>query len=71
MDKPISKPSYEALLESAAEALAEKNYYKALKSYEEAYDEEKDKALVKPIAQLHLMLRDYRRAERSYSRFVG
>lgn len=65
--QPISGSSYEMMLSTAEACLAKKDYYNALEWYEKAYDENKDGELRPMIAELHLLLRDYVRAERTYA----
>lgn len=69
--QPISKSSYETLIETAEAEMAKQEYYNALEKYEEAYEESEDKALRLTIAQLHFSLRDYRKAERWYKRVLS
>lgn len=68
--QPLSKSSYETMLQVAAEKMAEYDYYNALDWYEQAYEESKDKELNILIAQLHYQLRDYEKAERWYGRLL-
>lgn len=68
--QPISKSSYEKTLEAARIAFSERNYYKSLEKYEEAYEERSDKTLIDTVAWLNLQLRDYSRAERWFGRLI-
>jgi len=65
--QPISGSSVEMMVATAEECLAKKDYYNALEWYEKAYDDNKDAALRPIIAELHFLLRDYTRAERTYA----
>ncbi len=58
------------MIETANEAMANRDYYNALEWYEKAYEEQQDDSLVPLIAQMHYQLRDYSRAERWYSRLL-
>jgi peptidoglycan-associated lipoprotein len=68
--QPIRKSSYEENLGAAREALGNQDYVNALNRYEEAYDEKGDRALLDTIAWLGYQLRDYRSAERAFSRIL-
>lgn len=68
--QPIDEVPVEMTLEVADERLAEGDIYNALTLYEEAYSKVRDLGLAHQIAQLHLALRDYKRAERWYGRVV-
>lgn len=54
----------------ADEQMALNNTYKALELYEDAYREERDLELAYKVANLHLLLRDYVKAQRWYKRIV-
>jgi peptidoglycan-associated lipoprotein len=68
--QPLDEVPVEMTLEVADERLATGDYYNALALYEEAYSKIRDLDLAHQIAHLHLMLRDYKRAERWYGRVV-
>lgn len=66
--QPISKSSYEKVIELANELLERRDYYNAILKFEEAYEEKDDKALLPVLADLNYLVRDYTKAERYYSR---
>lgn len=66
--QPLNRSTYAFKISQAEEQVEKKEYYQALKLYEEAYDESKDRALSILIADLHMKVRDYRDAERAYAR---
>ncbi len=68
--QPIRKSSYEGMLAAAREAYRTENYVFALEKYEEAYEEKEDRALIDTLSWLYFRVRDYRRAERSFSRIL-
>lgn len=68
--QPISKSSYETMVQTAEETLAKGDFYNALDWYQKAYDEENDRELLPIIAKLNYDLRDYVRAERYYDRVL-
>lgn len=68
--QPINKSSYEGMLAAAREAYQTQNHVFALEKYEEAYEEKEDRALIDTIAWLSFKVRDFRRAERSFSRIL-
>ncbi|MEM9823242.1 MAG: hypothetical protein AAF985_19330, partial [Bacteroidota bacterium] len=64
------KTTPEKRIKVADEQVVLNNTYKAVELYEEAYKEERDLDLAYKIAQLHLLQRDYVKAERWYKRVV-
>lgn len=66
--QPINRPTYAVMIKTAQEQMEKKDYYRALEYYEQAYEESKDIELAILIADLNYMLRDYRDAEKWYSR---
>lgn len=64
--QPITKSSYDRMISTAEECLAEKDYYNAADWYEKAYEEQPDRSLLPKLAELHYKLRNYRQAERWY-----
>ena len=71
--QPINKQTPEMMVTIGDEQLAIPDYYRALEWYEKAADA--DKKLRTPelsykIANLHYMLRDYKKASRYYKRVV-
>ena len=66
--QPISSSTYGTMLETAEEAMANKNYLGALEWWQKAYDDRKDKELIPKIANVHYLLRDYAKASNYYKR---
>jgi len=71
--QPIRTSTPDALVKEGEERLAENDYYNALSSFETAYKDKdtRDNELAYKIASLHLMLRDYSKAEKWYKRVVN
>lgn len=69
--QPLREIPYEYMVETAEEAFAANDYYNALDWYEQAYKERRDRQMALKIAELHTILRDYRRAENWYSRVLN
>lgn len=61
--QPLNRSTPEMMLKIAEEKYEAFDYYNALEWYEKYYDETKDKTVANKIAELHLMLRDYKKAE--------
>lgn len=68
--QPLNTSTPEKNKEAAKEAVATGNPYEALLKYQEVYDDTKDKDVYVTIAKLNYDLRDYERAERTFSRLV-
>ncbi len=68
--QPIRKAAYDVLLEVAEDQYQKKDYYGALQKYEEAYEDKEDRLLLPKMADLHYLVRDYAKAERTYARFL-
>ncbi len=68
MSQPLNRPTYAMMISMAEEQMEKLDYYRALEWYEKAYEESKDRELAILMADLNYMLRDYRDAERWYSR---
>jgi len=68
MAQPLNRPTYAMMISMAEEQMEKLDYYRALEWYEKAYDESKDKDLAILMADLNYMIRDYKDAERWYSR---
>ncbi len=68
--QPIRKAAYDVLLQVAEEQYQKKDYYNALKKYEEAYEDKEDRTLLPKIADLQYLIRDYIGAERTYARIL-
>ena len=68
--QPISAVSYDTMIEVAEESADKKDYANAIEWFEKAYKESKDKDLKVIIGDLNMLLRDYKKAERAYSRVL-
>lgn len=68
--QPLSKPSTEQSLIAARKSIANRDYVNALEYYQQAYETTKDPLLIDTIAQMYLAVRDYRTAERWFSRLL-
>lgn len=68
--QPLTKSSVDQSLIAARKSLANLDYVNALEYYEDAYDENSDRALIDTIAMLQFKVRDYRSAERWFSRLL-
>lgn len=69
--QPMSKASAGQQLEAAEDRVTNNDPYQALKYYQEVYKESKDEEIYYKMARLNYELRDFVRAERSYSRVVN
>ncbi len=69
--QPINKATADATLEAAKEAEANLDYYNALERYADYYEENRDLDIAFKIANMHLQLRDYNKAERWFKRIVN
>lgn len=66
--QPLNRATYSTMIKIADQKLAEEDYYNALDWYEQAYEEVQDVDVAMKIARLYYFLRDYVKAERSYTR---
>ncbi|MEY3052085.1 MAG: hypothetical protein RLY31_1870 [Bacteroidota bacterium] len=66
--QPLNRPTYSMMISMAEEQMEKLDYYRALEWYEKAYDESKDRELAILMADLNYLIRDYRDAEKWYSR---
>lgn len=66
--QPLNRSTYDFMIRTAEAQYEKKEYVQALKWYEDAYEESKDRELSITIAKIHLELRDYRDADRAYTR---
>lgn len=66
--QPLTETTYEMNLETAEEQLALNDYYNARDYFIKAYEQQKSSELAHRIAELHYMLKDYRRAASWYKR---
>ena len=68
--QPLRESTFEQNIEVAEEQYAKNDYYNARKFFEKAYEQQKDPRLARRIADLNFLLKDYKRAERWYSRVL-
>ncbi len=68
--QPLREVPVRFMLDAAEEALDNNDYYNALEWYEKAYKEERNYDLAVLIADLHMQIRDYKRAENWYNRVL-
>lgn len=68
--QPLSSVKYETMIEVAEESADKKDYANAIDWFEKAYKESKDKDLKVVIGDLYMLLRDYKKAARSYDRVL-
>ncbi len=68
--QPISKSSYETMVATAEELVANQDYYNALDWYEKAFEEQEEQTIIPVIANLNYKLRDYVKAERWLDRLI-
>lgn len=68
--QPYGKTSYETLIETADQYLADGDYYQALETFKEAYDQERTLDVGLVITQLEYRLKNYARAERGYKNLL-
>ena len=66
--QPLNRATYAMMITEAESQMEKKDYYRALEWYEKAYEESKDRELAVILGDLSYLLRDYRDAERWYSR---
>lgn len=66
--QPVTSVKYETMIEVAEESADKKDYANAIDWFEKAYKISKDKDLKIVIGDLQMLLRDYKKAERSYDR---
>lgn len=66
--QPVSSVKYETMIEVAEESADKKDYANAIEWFEKAYKISKDKDLKIVIGDLQMLLRDYKKAARSYDR---
>ncbi len=65
--QPVSAVAYETMLKVADEAADNHDFVNAITWLEKAYKESKDPNLKVEIGDLYMLIRDYKRAERSYA----
>ena len=66
--QPVTAVNYDTMIEVAEESADKKDYANAIEWFEKAYKESKDKDLKVVIGDLYMLLRDYKKAARSYDR---
>ena len=68
--QPITKSTYNKMVDIAEERMEAKDYYNAIDYYQRAYEEKDDRSLLPMIAELSLKLRDYSKAQRTYANIL-
>ncbi|MCI4648050.1 OmpA family protein [Phaeodactylibacter sp.] len=68
--QPLTKSSLDQNLIAARKSWANLDYVNALEYYEDAYEDSDERALIDTIAILQFKVRDYRSAERWFSRLL-
>ncbi|MFT4566650.1 MAG: peptidoglycan-associated lipoprotein [Saprospiraceae bacterium] len=68
--QPIKKVKYEVMIQTADERIEEGDYYNALDWYRQAYNESKATDLAMSMAYSYYKLRDFKNAERWYTRIL-
>ena len=66
--QPLNKPTYSTMVETADEQLDLNDYYNAIDYFEQSYLEVKDYEVAIKLGQLNYYVRDYKDAERWFSR---
>lgn len=66
--QPLNKPTYSTMVETAEEQVDLNDYYNAITYYEESYEEVKDYDVAIKLGMLNYYIRDYKDAERWFSR---
>ena len=69
--QPLREIPYESMVEAAEESLEAKDYYNALDWFQQAYKERRDRVMALRIAELHTILRDYKKAANWYGRVLN
>jgi peptidoglycan-associated lipoprotein len=70
MAQPINRPTPESNRKAAMIADSTNNPYAALELWQDVYDVTKDKPVLKEIARNQYLIRDYVKAEKTYSKLV-
>lgn len=68
--QPLTKASYEMMLETAEKSATANDYYNAIEWFEKAYEESKDPNLLVAIGDLWYLLRDFQKAQKYYERIL-
>ncbi|MEO7176053.1 MAG: hypothetical protein ABIV51_09230, partial [Saprospiraceae bacterium] len=68
--QPLTQVPYDAKLKLANDLVEKNDFYNALDYFEQCYEDRKDPAVAVKIANMHLMLRDFARAEKALQRVV-
>ncbi|MBK9256785.1 MAG: OmpA family protein [Saprospiraceae bacterium] len=68
--QPVQVASYDMMIETAENAAQNYDYYNAIEWFDKAHKESKDPSLLVTMADLHMLLRDYVKAERLYDRVL-
>ncbi len=68
--QPVKVSSYETLIETAVEAAENYDYQTAIDYFEKAHAQSKDPNLMVAIGDMHMLKRDYPKAEKVYERVI-
>lgn len=68
--QPFTTSSYDQMIETAETAARNFDYYNAIEWFDKAHKESKDPNLLISIADLHMLLKEYPKAERLYDRVL-
>jgi peptidoglycan-associated lipoprotein len=66
--QPYKESAYDAKLELADELFLEGHYLDAMDLYRDCYSESRDPSLLSTMAEIEYIIRDYKRAKRSFER---
>lgn len=68
--QPISRATAQVNLKTAEDQMDKQDYFRALEYYSLYFDETKDAEVYPQMARLSMKLRDYKKAERYYARYL-
>ena len=68
--QPLNRATPAMMLKTAEEQVDKQDPYRALEWYEKYYEETKDTDIFPQLARLNMELRDYKKAERYYGRYL-
>jgi peptidoglycan-associated lipoprotein len=68
--QPLNRATPQVMLKTAEEQLEKQDPFRALEWFEKYYEETKDAEIIPQIARLNMQLRDYKKAERYYGRYL-
>lgn len=70
LSQPITSNSFERMVETAVNAAMNGDYVTAIEYFDKAYKEKKDPDFQVAIADMHMLLREYNKAEKLYERVL-